>query len=99
LNNISFNIFSLAPDYILCSKPTEDRLVPEIVKAWKKFYTDNPHNSESYCHIVNSRHFERVKKLINKDKVVHGGETNAKENYIAPTIMYKNIFTFFVFLI
>ena len=80
--------FSLAPDYILCSKTTENRLVPEIVKAWQLFYTDNPINSDSYCHIVNQRHFERVQKLIDADKVVHGGQTEARSNYIAPTIMY-----------
>ena len=77
----------MAPDYILCSKATENRLIPEIIRAWRSFYTDNPLSSESYCHIVNSRHFERVKKLINKEKVVHGGETNENENYISPTIM------------
>jgi aldehyde dehydrogenase (NAD+) len=77
----------LAPDYILCSKATENRLIPEIAKAWQKFYTDNPLNSDCYCHIVNNRHFERVKKLINKDKVIYGGQTDSKENYIAPTIM------------
>jgi len=86
----SFDIFSLAPDYILCSKATENRLVPEIIKAWQNFYTDNPLNSESYCRIVNNRHFQRVQKLINNDKVVHGGQTDSNENYIAPTIMYKN---------
>ncbi|CAF3961935.1 unnamed protein product [Rotaria sordida] len=77
----------LAPDYILCSKTTENRLIPEIIKAWQSFYTDNPINSDSYCHIVNERHFERVKKLIDTTKVVYGGETDAKQNYIAPTIM------------
>ncbi|CAF0989004.1 unnamed protein product [Adineta steineri] len=77
----------LAPDYVLCSKATEGRLIPEIVKAWQEFYTSNPLNSESYCHIVNDRHFERVKKLINKDKVTHGGQTDSNANYIAPTIM------------
>ncbi|CAF1282342.1 unnamed protein product, partial [Rotaria sordida] len=77
----------LAPDYILCSKTTENRLIPEIIKAWQSFYTDNPINSDSYCHIVNERHFERVKKLIDTTKVVYGEETDAKQNYIAPTIM------------
>ncbi|CAF1507109.1 unnamed protein product [Rotaria magnacalcarata] len=77
----------LAPDYILCSKTTENRIVPEIIKAWRQFYTDTPLNSESYCHIINNRHFERVKKLINQNKVVHGGETDSENNYIAPTIM------------
>jgi len=79
----------LAPDYILCSKATETRLVPEIIKAWQEFYTNDPLSSESYCHLVNNRHFERVKKLINQDKVVHGGQTDSNENYIAPTIMYE----------
>ncbi|CAF5046937.1 unnamed protein product, partial [Rotaria sp. Silwood1] len=77
----------LAPDYVLCSKITENRLIPEIVKAWRQFYTDNPLNSESYCHIINNRHFERVKKLINKDKVIYGGQIDSNENYISPTIM------------
>ncbi len=79
--------FSLAPDYILCSKITENRLIPEIIKAWQGFYTDNPLNSDSYCHIVNNRHFQRVKKLINNDKVVYGGQTDTNVNYISPTIM------------
>lgn len=77
----------LAPDYLLCSKTMENRLVPEIVKAWQSFYTDNALNSDSFCHIVNQRHFERVKKLIDTSKVVYGGQTDANENYISPTIM------------
>ncbi|CAF5173540.1 unnamed protein product, partial [Rotaria sp. Silwood1] len=76
-----------APDYILCSKTTESRLIPEIVKAWQSFYTDNPINSDSYCHMVNERHFERVKKRIDATKVVYGGQTDAEQNHIATTIM------------
>ncbi|UJR14886.1 hypothetical protein I4U23_001870 [Adineta vaga] len=35
----------LAPDYVLCSKVTENRLIPEIVKAWRSFFTDNAMSS------------------------------------------------------
>lgn len=87
-------IFSLAPDYILCSKRMESRLIPEIIQSWRSFYTDNPLTSESYCHIVNERHFDRVRRLIDPSKVVHGGETNATHNYISPTIMYVKFFIF-----
>jgi hypothetical protein len=87
-------VFSLAPDYILCSKRMESRLIPEIIKNWRSFYTDDPLTSESYCHIVNERHFDRVRKLIDPSKVVHGGETNATHNYISPTIMYVRFFLF-----
>ena len=79
--------FSLAPDYLLCSKKTETRLVPEVVKAWQSFYTDNPMNSDSYCRIVNEQHFQRIKALIDISKVIYGGETDPAQNYIAPTIM------------
>ena len=81
----------MAPDYILCSKATEARLVPGIIKAWREFYTDNPLNSDSYCHIVNNRHFERVKRLIDPAKVVFGGQTDSTSNYISPTILYETI--------
>lgn len=78
---------SLAPDYVLCSKKMETLLVPEIVKAWQTFYTNDPLNSDSYCHIINERHFDRVQKLIDQSKVVHGGQVDASSNYIAPTIL------------
>lgn len=78
----------MAPDYLLCSKETENRLIPEIINAWRDFYTDNPLDSDSYCHIVNSRHFQRVKRLIDPTKVVYGGQTDPDNNYISPTIMY-----------
>ena len=61
--------------------------MPEIIKAWRSFYTDNPMKSDSYCRIVNKRHFQRIKTLIDESKVIHGGETDSTENYIAPTIM------------
>jgi hypothetical protein len=66
----------------------ETRLVPEIIKAWQSFYTTDPKNSDSYCYLVNERHFQRVKKLIDTSKVVYGGDTDANLNYISPTIMY-----------
>jgi len=87
VNRVPF-VFSLAPDYILCSKKMEIRIVPEIIKAWQSFYTENALNSDSFCHIVNQRHFERVRKLIDPNKVAYGGQTDANENYISPTIMY-----------
>ena len=94
-----YSICSLAPDYVLCSKTTENRLVSETVKACEQFYAGNLMNSESYCRIINNRHFKRVRKLINQDKIVHGGQMDFKENYIAPAIMYgkKNCFILICF--
>lgn len=77
----------LAPDYILCSQETELKLIPALVSAIKEFYGDNPKNSPDLARIINNRHFDRLKALINQDKVVFGGDCDETEKYISPTIM------------
>ena len=43
--------------------------------------------SPDYCRIVNDRNFERLSKLLKDGEVVCGGKAEAKERYIAPTIL------------
>ncbi len=77
----------VAPDYVLCEKSIKDELVAEIKNQIKKQYGENPLNNSDYGKIINSKHFERLCGLINKDKVVHGGETSPDTLQIAPTVM------------
>ncbi len=77
----------VAPDYILCESSVKDKFVKEVVKQIKLQYGDNPLENKDYGKIINERHFERLCGLIDKSKVVIGGETNNKTNQIAPTVM------------
>ena len=77
----------VAPDYILCEKSIKNQLVAEIKKQIIKQYGEKPLDNSDYGKIINSKHFERLCGLINKDKVVHGGETNPEAMQIAPTVM------------
>ncbi len=77
----------LAPDYILCSKETEQKLLGSLQKAVKEFYGENPQESPDLARVINDRHFQRLKSLINENKVAIGGETNESERYISPTVM------------
>ncbi len=77
----------VAPDYILCESSVKDKFISEVVKQIKKQYGDNPLENKDYGKIINERHFERLCALIDKSKVVIGGETNSKTNQIAPTVM------------
>ena len=77
----------VAPDYILCESSIKDKFVGEVVKQIKKQYGENPLENKDYGKIINERHFERLSSLIDKSKVVIGGETNSKTNRIAPTVM------------
>ena len=77
----------VAPDYILCQSSIKDEFVAEVVKQIKLQYGENPLENKNYGKIINQKHFERLCGLIDKNKVVAGGEINDKTNQIAPTVM------------
>lgn len=77
----------LAPDYILCSKKTEEKLIPSIRKALKEFYGKEPKDSPDLARIINERHFKRISSMIDEKKTVIGGDIDAAQKYISPTVM------------
>ena len=77
----------VAPDYILCEESVKDEFVEEVIKQIKMQYGDSPLSNKDYGKIINAKHFTRLCKLIEKDKVVFGGESNADTCQIAPTVM------------
>ncbi|XP_054161358.1 aldehyde dehydrogenase family 3 member B1-like isoform X2 [Oppia nitens] len=78
----------VAPDYILCTTKVQKTLINAAEKIIKEFYGEDPQKSPDFCRIVNTKHFERVAKLIDSSgKPVIGGQKDNTENYIAPTIL------------
>ncbi|XP_074535391.1 aldehyde dehydrogenase family 3 member A2-like [Halichoeres trimaculatus] len=77
----------IAPDYILCEPCIQERVVEEIKKCIKEFYTENPKTFEDYGRIINQRHFKRVMALMEGSTVALGGENDESERYIAPTVL------------
>lgn len=77
----------IAPDYLLCSKEVQEKFLKTSKKILKEFYGDNPKTSPDYNRIVNDNHFRRLTALLNNCKVALGGETDAAQRYISPTIL------------
>ncbi len=77
----------VAPDYILCQESIKDTLVAEIKKQIKKQYGENPLSNPDYGKIINEKHFDRINELIDKEKVVIGGNSERATLQIAPTVM------------
>lgn len=77
----------VAPDYVLIERALYEDFLSELKIQMSKVTGPNPLQSESYTRIINNRHFERLAKLIDPDKVYAGGATNAAENFIEPTIL------------
>ena len=77
----------VAPDYILCHELVKYELIAELQKQIRAQYGLIPIDNPQYGKMINQKHFDRVMRLIDQDKVVFGGNYNEKTLKISPTIM------------
>lgn len=82
----------IAPDYILVHESVKDALVDSMKSKIHQFYGVDVKDSPDFTRIVNERHFARVKQLIDDAvakgaQISEGGEMDANQNYIAPTLL------------
>ena len=85
----------IAPDYILVDEKVVDKFTSALIEQTKKLFATAEgsfEESNSYCRIVNEKHFVRVNELI-KDalnsgaKIEFGGSVNPETNFIHPMIL------------
>ncbi|XP_077174963.1 aldehyde dehydrogenase family 3 member B1-like [Paroedura picta] len=76
-----------APDYVICTADTQDRLIPCLRQAIRCFYGCNPQESPDFGRMINDEHFRRVRALLDCGQVAIGGETDESDRYIAPTVL------------
>lgn len=77
----------VAPDYLYCDREIKDALVAEIKKEIIRQFGEEPLKNSDYGKIINEKHFERILKLIDPDKTVHGGRHDRQSLRIEPTVM------------
>ena len=77
----------VAPDYILCHSSVKDTFIAEVKKQIVKQYGEKPLENPDYGKIINKKHFDRIRGLIDPVKVIHGGGVWEETNRIAPTVL------------
>ncbi len=77
----------VAPDYILCDRSIQDKLINAIKAEIERQYSADPLANPDYGRIVNQKHFDRILNLINADKTVYGGGYDRAALKIEPTVM------------
>lgn len=77
----------IAPDYVLCERSTYEPFVRMLKEELTAMYGPRPLDNPDYGKIINRRHFDRLCLLIDKAKVVAGGETQPDRLRISPTIL------------
>jgi aldehyde dehydrogenase (NAD+) len=80
---------------VMVHASVKDELVRRIAHYLEQFHGNTAEAraaSPDYCRLVNHRHYQRVKSLLddavaNGAKIDFGGECNGEENYMAPTLL------------
>lgn len=82
----------VAPDYLLVHEDIYDKFIEKLKNTITKFYGLKIKDNKDFGRIVNDRHMNRLKDILDKDrgKIVFGGEIDMNERYISPTIL-KNV--------
>jgi aldehyde dehydrogenase (NAD+) len=77
----------VAPDYILIPEPLRLAFIQSLGRAILRFYGPNPQGSTSYGRIVSQQHFTRLVALMGEGRTAIGGNHDAADRYIAPTVL------------
>ena len=72
----------VAPDYILCEASVKDAFLKLLQAEIKRQYAGVTDGK-----IINRKHFDRVRALIDRDKVIIGGGSDGDTLRIEPTVM------------
>ncbi|WP_374969760.1 aldehyde dehydrogenase family protein [Terrabacter sp. BE26] len=77
----------VAPDYVLATRKTIEALKPLLAQAITSAFGADPSRSAEYGRIVSTRHFERLTAMVEHDRVVMGGRSDAATRYLEPTVV------------
>jgi aldehyde dehydrogenase (NAD+) len=77
-----------SPGYAYVHESVAVEFVAESRKAVIELYGENPKTNPDYSRIINAREVRRLAQMIDKEKVILGGDYVEAERYFAPTILY-----------
>lgn len=85
----------IAPDYVLVHQSVKEPFLTEFRQVVKRMYNADERGvetSDSYARIVNNRHFQRIRSLLDDAvergaRVTMGGTMNNDQNFIEPTVV------------
>ena len=77
----------IAPDYILIQKNMKVNFISFLMEEIIKSYGKKLEKSPDFARIINTKNFVRLDSMIEREKVIFGGETDANKLFISPTLI------------
>lgn len=80
----------VAPDYVYVHRAVKDKFVAAVKRYITQFYGEDPLKSADLVRIVNQKHFDRLRGLVENETPVCGGAADAVSLKIEPSV-YEGI--------
>lgn len=77
----------IAPDYLLIHQSCKKRFIEAYKRELQRLHGNDIKKSKHYARIVNNKAFERLISYLKGADIIEGGENDASERYIAPTLI------------
>ncbi|WP_417689998.1 aldehyde dehydrogenase family protein [Pseudidiomarina sp.] len=77
----------IAPDYVLVADSRRDEFIAALKQAVEDFYGADASDANDYGRIVNEQHWQRLVGYLEQGTVVHGGDYDRQQRFLAPTII------------
>ena len=77
----------IAPDYILVDAAVKNEFVEALKKEITSLFGNDPKASPDLSRIINQKHFNRLKNLMQGEKCLFGGHSDEEMLYISPTLL------------
>lgn len=80
----------ISPDYILIHESVKQAFIDECRKEIINAFGQNPRESNDYSRIINRKNYDRLIGMMKGKKILCGGDNDAEELYIEPTLLEDN---------
>lgn len=77
----------IAPDYVLIHDSNKAAFYKAMQHEIQMAYSTTPKQSKDFARIINIKNFERLSKMLVNQNCIIGGQTDASNLYIAPTVI------------
>ncbi|MCB9178199.1 MAG: aldehyde dehydrogenase family protein [Flavobacteriales bacterium] len=77
----------IATDHAFVHTSVMDEFVDHFTRFLRKAYSDDPRSSPHFARLINDRRFAVVRSYLDQGRVCLGGQSEAGDRYIAPTLL------------
>ncbi|MBR9923174.1 MAG: aldehyde dehydrogenase family protein [Bacteroidetes bacterium] len=84
----------IAPDYAWVHEEVKEAFLDALRDKAESFFGESPQKSPYYARLIHEKAFQRIKGYLDEAqklgaRIEMGGQTDPRENYIAPTVLTK----------